>query len=132
MAGVQDEVRDYARRCVVRRMMMLAIVGVLLVPFIASARQAPAGLGMKVLVENERVRIQRLSVPAGFTDPVSVAQNDQIAIQITAGEMDVTIGDKKTVGHVDPGTTFYVPKNVQHQFNNAGKTGYDTIVVMLK
>jgi quercetin dioxygenase-like cupin family protein len=117
----------------VRRTPLLFVMGVLLVPFIASARQQPpAGLGMKVLVDNDRVRIQRLSVPAGFKDPVSVAQNDQIAIQATAGEMEVTIDGKKTVGRVEPGTVFYVPKNVQHQFNNAGKTAYDTIVVMLK
>ena len=116
-----------------RRLILMLIAGVLVVPFVASARQPPpAGLGMKLLVDNERVRIQRLSIPAGFKEPLQVAANDQVAIQATPGEMDVTIAGKKTTGHVDPGTVFYVPKNVQHQFNNAGSTGYDTIVVMLK
>jgi len=73
----------------VRRTPLLFVMGVLLVPFIASARQqAPAGLGM--LVDNDRVRIQRLSVPAGFKDPVSVAQNDQIAIQATPARRPTT------------------------------------------
>ena len=116
-----------------RRLMLMFIAGVLVVPFIASARQqAPAGFAMKLLVDNDRVRIQRLTVPAGFKETLQVAANDQIAIQATPGEMDVTIDGKKTTGRVEPGTVFYVPKNIQHQFNNAGKTPYDTIVVMLK
>jgi quercetin dioxygenase-like cupin family protein len=115
--------------------MRLSLIGTLMLPLIVSARQtAPAGpaFASRVLVDNERVRIQRLTVPVGFRDPVSVTPNDQIAIQATPGEMEIVIGGQKTLGRVEPGSVFYVPKNVPHQFSNAGQTAYDTIVVMLK
>lgn len=118
-----------------RRVMLLWLAGTLMLPFIVSARQpAPGGpaFASRLLVENERVRIQRLTVPVGFRDPVSVMPNDQIAIQATPGEMEIVIGGQKTLGRVEPGAVFFVPKNVPHQFSNAGKTAYDTIVVMLK
>jgi mannose-6-phosphate isomerase-like protein (cupin superfamily) len=117
-----------------RRLIVLSTVGMLIVPFIVTARtQAPAGpaLASKLLVNNDRVQIQRLSVPAGFRETLQVVPNDQIAIQVTPGDLEVVISGQKTVGRVEPGTTFYVPKNAPHQFLNMGNA-YDVVVVMLK
>ena len=118
-----------------RRFVWLAIVGMLIVPFIVALRaQAPPGpaFGSKVLVDNDKVRIQRLTVPTGFRETMQVAPNDQIAIQITPGDLEVVISGQKTAGRIEPGTTFYVPKNAPHQFLNMGKAPYDVVVVMLK
>src|SRR5262245_52298754 len=118
-----------------RRVILVSTVGMLVVPFIGAARtQAPAGpaFASKVLVDNDRVRIQRLSVPAGFRETLQVVPNDQIAIQVTPGELEVAISGQKTVGRIEPGTTFYVPKNAPHQFLNVGGAPYDVVVVMLK
>ena len=52
-----------------RRLISVLAVGMLMVLFIVMARaQGPAGpaFASKMLVNNERVQIQRLSVPAGF------------------------------------------------------------------
>ena len=118
-----------------RRLVWASIVGMLLVPFIVSARaQVPPGpaFASKVLVDNDTVRIQRLSVPAGFRETLQVVPNDQIAIQVTPGDLEVVISGQKTTGRIEPGTTFYVPKNAPHQFLNMGKSPYDVVVVMLK
>jgi quercetin dioxygenase-like cupin family protein len=118
----------------VRRLLSVLTVGILMVPFILTARaQAPAApaFASKMLVNNDRVQIQRLSVPAGFREALQVAPNDQIAIQVTPGDLEVVISGQKTAGRIEPGTTFYVPKNAPHQFLNMGKTPYD-VVVMLK
>src|SRR5215467_12877707 len=117
-----------------RRMILTSIAGMLIVPFIVTARaQAPArpAFASKVLVDNDRVRIQRLSVPAGFRETLQVVPNDQIAVQVTPGELEVVISGQKTAGRIEPGTTFYVPKNAPHQFLNMGQA-YDVVVVMLK
>jgi mannose-6-phosphate isomerase-like protein (cupin superfamily) len=114
---------------------VILVLGMLSVPFIVTARaQAPAGpaFASKLLVDNDRVRVQRLSVPAGFRETLQVVPNDQIAIQVTPGELEVVIGDQKTGGRIEPGTTFYVPKNAPHQFLNTGAAPYDVVVVMLK
>lgn len=118
-----------------RSVIVASIAGMLIVPFIAVARaQAPAGpaFASKVLVDNDRVRVQRLSVPAGFREPLQVVPNDQIAIQMTPGELEVVISGQKTAGRVEAGTAFYVPKNAPHQFLNMGVAPYDVVVVMLK
>ncbi|HVQ16983.1 MAG TPA: cupin domain-containing protein [Vicinamibacterales bacterium] len=118
-----------------RRLISVVIVGMLMVPLILTARaQAPAApaFASKMLVNNDRVQIQRLSVPAGFRETLQVVPNDQIAIQVTPGDLEVVISGQKTTGRVEPGTTFYVPKNAPHQFLNMGKTPYDVVVVMLK
>lgn len=117
-----------------RRVILASVAGMLIVPFIVSARaQAPAspGFASKVLVDNDRVRIQRLTVPAGFRETLQVVPNDQIAIQVTPGDLEVVISDQKTTGRIEPGATFYVPKNAPHQFLNMGQS-YDVVVVMLK
>jgi mannose-6-phosphate isomerase-like protein (cupin superfamily) len=117
-----------------RRVILASIAGMLIVPFIVAARaQAPVSpaFASKVLVDNDRVRIQRLTVPAGFTETLQVVPNDQIAIQVTPGNLEVVINGQKTTGRIEPGTTFYVPKNAPHQFLNMGQP-YDAVVVMLK
>ncbi|MEP7310777.1 MAG: cupin domain-containing protein [Acidobacteriota bacterium] len=117
-----------------RRLILVSTVGMLIVPFIVTARtQAPAGpaFASKSLVTNDRVQVQRLTVPAGFREPLQVVPNDQIAIQVTPGDLEVVISGQKTAGRIEPGTTFYVPKNAPHQFLNMGGA-YDVVVVMLK
>jgi mannose-6-phosphate isomerase-like protein (cupin superfamily) len=118
-----------------RRLISVSVVGMLIVPFIVAARaQAPAGpaFASKLLVDNDRVRIQRLSVAAGFRETLQVVPNDQIAVQVTPGDLEVVISGQKTAGRIEPGTTFYVPKNAPHQFLNVGRVPYDVVVVMLK
>jgi quercetin dioxygenase-like cupin family protein len=118
-----------------RRLISVSTVGMLLLLFIVMARaQAPAApaFASKVLVNNDRVQIQRLSVPARFRETLQVVPNDQIAIQVTPGDLEVVINGQKTAGRIEPGTTFYVPKNAPHQFLNVGKAPYDVVVVMLK
>jgi mannose-6-phosphate isomerase-like protein (cupin superfamily) len=118
-----------------RRVILTSIAGLLIVPFVVTARgQAPPApaFANKVLVDNDRVRIQRLSVPAGFRETLQVVPNDQIAIQVTPGNLEVVISGQKTAGRIEPGTTFYVPKNAPHQFLNMGQSPYDVVVVMLK
>ena len=117
-----------------RRLILVAVVGMLIAPFIVAARAQtpPPAFASKVLVDNEKVRIQRLTVPAGFTETLQVVPNDQIAIQVTPGDLEVVISGQKTAGRIEPGTTFYVPKNAPHQFLNMGKAPYDVVVVMLK
>ena len=118
-----------------RKLILVSTAGLLIIPFIVTARaQAPAGpaFASKVLVDNDRVRVQRLSVPAGFRETQQVVPNDQIAIQVTPGELEVVISGQKTAGRIEPGTTFYVPKNAPHQFLNTGAAPYDVVVVLLK
>ena len=115
-----------------RRLIPVVTVGLLMMPPILTARTQAPTFASKVLADNDKVRIQRLSVPAGFRENLQVVPNAQIAIQITPADLEVQIDGQKTTGHIEPGTTFYVPKNAPHQFLNVGNAPYDVVVVMLK
>ncbi len=117
-----------------RRLISVLVVGILMPLMVTARGQAPAAptSASRLLVNNDRVRIQRLSVPAGFRENLQVVPNDQIAIQITPGDLEVQINGQKTTGRIEPGTTFFVPKNAPHQFLNVGNAPYDVVVVMLK
>ena len=93
---------------------------------------APRPVTAKLVLDNDRVSVQRLSVAAGYRDPESVVPRDMVAVQVTPGEMEVVINGEKTTGHVEAGKTWYVPKTVKHQFSNVGTTLYDTLVITLK
>ena len=69
-----------------RRLILVLVMGMLIVPFIVTARaQAPPGPAFSSrVVNNDRVQIQRLSVPAGFRETLQVVPNDQIAIQVSS------------------------------------------------
>lgn len=119
----------------VRRLVVVSAVGALVVSCLVLARAqapAPTGFASKEIVNNEKVRIQRLTVPGGFREPIQTVPNDQIAIQVTPADLEVTINGQKTAGRMEPGATFYVPKNAPHQFLNMGKAPYDVVVVMIK
>lgn len=96
--------------------------------------QTPAArpVTAKVVLDNDRVRVQHLSVSAGYRDPESVVPSDMVAVQVTPGEMEVVINGEKTTGHVDAGKVWFVPKAAKHQFSNVGTTPYDTLVITLK
>ena len=96
--------------------------------------QTPAArpVTAKVVLDNDRVTVQRLSVAAGYRDPESVVPRDMVVVQAAPGDMEVVINGEKTTGHVDAGKTWYVPKTVKHQFSNIGTTSYDTLVITLK
>src|SRR5215467_11790819 len=96
-----------------------------LLVLIAALAQAPAARPVTVtrVMDNDRATVQRLTVAAGYRDPESVVPRDMIAVQVTPGEMEVVInGEKVTMGRVEAGKTWYVPKNVKHQFSNIGTT----------
>jgi hypothetical protein len=76
-------------RNVVRRSISVLTLGLLMIPLIVTARAQTPTFASKALVDNDRVRIQRLTVPAGFRETLQVVPNDQIAIQITPGNLEV-------------------------------------------
>jgi uncharacterized RmlC-like cupin family protein len=114
------------------KVVLTFMVFAVLLPVGDPAQRGAPRFASTQLLENNRVRVQRVTVPVGYRDPVSVLQTDMVVIQMSPGEMEVAIGQDRTSGPVDAGKTWYVPKAMPHQFSNAGNTPYDTIIVFLK
>jgi quercetin dioxygenase-like cupin family protein len=119
-----------------RRLVVVLAAAALIVCVIAwrGFAQTPAArpVTARIVLDNDRVMVQRLSVSAGYRDPESVVPRDMIAVQASPGEMEVVINGEKTTGRVEAGKVWYVPKSTKHQFSNIGATPYDTLVITLK
>jgi len=114
------------------RVALTLVVFAVLLPVRGHGQASPVRFASAQMLENDRVRVQRVTVPVGYRDPVSVLQNDIVVVQVSPGEMEVAIGQNRTSGHVDAGKTWYVPKAMPHQFSNVGNAPYETIIVFLK
>ena len=120
-----------------RRLVVVLAAAALIVSVIAwrGFAQTPGArpVTARVVLDNDRVSVQRLSVAAGYRDPESVVPRDMIAVQASPGEMEVVINGEKTTGHVEAGKGVWdVPKSTKHQFSNVGATLDDTLVITLK
>src|SRR3954447_21955974 len=70
MIGVRRRIDDMEGGAM-HRVILISIVGMLMVPHLLAARaQVGPAFASKVLVDNDRVRVQRLAVPAGFREPM--------------------------------------------------------------
>jgi len=95
------------------------------------AATPPATAARAALVDNDRVAVRRATQPAGTIEkPHTHPEADYLSIQLTPGDLVVTVGNVTTKG--TPGTAWYLPKGTTHTMNNVGTTPVDVIVVTLK
>ncbi len=94
----------------------------------------PNGAGREPILENERVRVFRLSLEPGQSAPTHTHPLPGLAIAITRGELEVT-----TSGNAKPERTKIVetdvrwrPGSATHSIKNVGKTHFDGIDIEFK
>lgn len=105
------------------------MIGALL---LALATQTPAGIGRTQLVDNATVMCAHLTYAPGAAEPVHTHPFAAIVIQLTPGDVDMTIGSEHTRAHRDAGFTWYIPRNVPHALVNAGSTPVEQITIAIK
>jgi quercetin dioxygenase-like cupin family protein len=89
------------------------------------------GAAVPPLVDNDRVTVVRATQPAGMIEqPHTHPEADYLSIQLTPGDLVVTVGGVTTKG--TPGMAWYLPKGTTHTMNNVGTTPVDVVVVTLK
>lgn len=97
----------------------------------AQAPAPPAPGRAAALVDNERITVRRATQPAGTIEkPHTHPEADYLSIQLTPGELVVTVGDVTTTG--SPGMAWWLPKGTTHTMNNVGTTPVEVIVVTVK
>ena len=94
--------------------------------------QMPAGISRTPLVDNATVLCARLTYAAGAAEPVHTHPFAAIVIQLTAGDVDMTIGGEHTRAHREPGFVWYIPRETPHALVNVGSTAIDQITVAIK
>ena len=110
-----------------RRLIGFLVAGVL-TAFWGYAQPRMAG----VLIDNDRVRVMRVTWDPGKSEPPQRPSSDIIVIQATPGESEVTIGDQTTTGRQEVGKTWYMPRTLERAVKNTGSQSFDWILVVLK
>ena len=113
----------------------ILMVGLAIIPYRSYAQTpapstaAPRNRG--VILDNARVTVQRITQPAGTIEkPHTHADEDYVTIQLTPGDLEVTVGNETTKGSV--GKAWWLPKATNHAVSNVGTTPVDVIVVRVK
>jgi quercetin dioxygenase-like cupin family protein len=100
----------------------------------SNASPLPKEPGREPIVENDRVRVFRLSLAPGESAPTHTHPLPGLAIAITAGELDVATG-----GNSKPERTKVAETDVRwragavtHSIKNVGKTRFEGIDIEFK
>ncbi|MEM7226978.1 MAG: hypothetical protein AAF495_28675 [Pseudomonadota bacterium] len=120
-----------------------AAVSLLLGPAAAAAEDGPQSpchqyypnIEGEVLLENDKVVVQRFIFPPGQWEGVHSHPPDQLYIHIKGGHWTVRYGDSKTSGYSADGSVGWygpVPLSADHESVNSGDEPIDLIWVTLK
>jgi quercetin dioxygenase-like cupin family protein len=82
------------------------------------------------LIDNERVSVMRVPAPVGMNQDMHKSPEDLIAIQSTAGQVEIAVGSDRTRG--EPWKVWYLPRTLDHAVSNTGTTPVEMVVIALK
>ena len=99
---------------------------------LAQVPQPPAGITRTGLADNATVLVARLHMDPGSREPLHTHPFSAVVIQLTFGDVDMTLGDDHTRAQQPPGFVWFIPKETTHAAMNAGTTAFDVITVAIK
>ncbi len=99
---------------------------------LAQVPQLPAGVTRTGLADNASVLVARLRMDPGAREPLHTHPFSAVVIQLTPGDVDMTLGDDHTRARQPPGFVWFIPKETTHAAMNAGTTAFDVITVAIK
>ena len=100
--------------------------------FAGQAPQPPPGITREAVHEDAKVMIARLTMAPGARETVHTHPFDAVVVQITPGEVEMTVGDKKTSGRKPAGDVTLIPRDTPHAAVNIGKTDVLVVTVAIK
>jgi len=96
------------------------------------AGQLPPGMSRSVLVDNASVLVTHLGYAAGKGEASHTHPFSAVVVQLTPGDVDMTIGSEHSRSRRDVGTVWFIPANVPHAAINAGATMFEQVAVAIK
>lgn len=96
------------------------------------ASAAPAGITRAPVLDNADARVTRVGFAAGAREPIHSHPFDLVVVQLSAGRMEVRVGDEVTVKDYAPGDVFFLPRDVPHAVSNVGGAAAEVLSVGVK
>ena len=74
------------------------------------------------MLDNAEARVTRVEFAAGAREPVHSHPFDLAVVPLTAGRLEVRIGEKVETRAYSPGDPMFLPRDIPHAVANAGTT----------
>jgi len=88
-----------------------------------------AGISRRLVIDEKTVQVMRTMYRPGAVEPAGPHSFDVVIVPLTAGNMRVEIAGKPMAWKV--GDPIFVPRGVEHNLSNRGKTAVDFISVRI-
>jgi quercetin dioxygenase-like cupin family protein len=112
---------------VIRSAFVLPIVATL-----AHASQVPQGMVRTVLIDNGTVLVTRLGYEAAKGETSHTHPFSAVVMQLTPGDVDMTIGSEHSRTRREAGTAWFIPADVPHAAVNTGTMPFEQIAIAIK
>jgi quercetin dioxygenase-like cupin family protein len=98
----------------------------------APASPAPAGITRAPVLDNAEARVAHVSFTPSAREPVHAHPFDLVVVQLTAGRVEVRIGDQVSTRDYAPGEVTFLPRDVPHAVSNVGRGPFEILSVGIK
>lgn len=76
--------------------------------------EAPPGITRTQVLDNKEARVTNVVFAPTSREPVHAHPFDLVLVQLTAGRMELQLGEEKSVKDYEPGEVVFLPRDVPH------------------
>jgi quercetin dioxygenase-like cupin family protein len=95
-------------------------------------QQPPPGISRDQLVDNQTALIAHLRMEPGSREMIHTHPFSAVVIQMTPGEIDMTVGEVRARQNREPGFAWFIPKDAPHAAINSGTSAVEFITIGIK
>lgn len=99
---------------------------------LVQASQPPPGITRTAVVDNATAVIAHLRMDPGSRETIHTHPFSAVVIQLTPGEIDMTIDKERERQTHDPGFVWFIPKEAPHAAINTGPNPVEFVTVGIK
>ena len=93
---------------------------------------APAGITRTPVLDNAEARVTRVEFAPSAREPVHQHPFDLVVVSLTAGRMEVRVGDRVQTRDYASGEPIFLPRDVPHAVSNVGSAPLTVLSVGIK
>jgi quercetin dioxygenase-like cupin family protein len=96
------------------------------------AQQPPPGITRDQILDNGTALIAHLRMEPGSRETIHTHPFSAVVIQLTPGEIDMTVGKVRSRQARDPGFAWFIPKEAPHAAINSGAGAVEFVTIGIK
>jgi quercetin dioxygenase-like cupin family protein len=98
---------------------------------LGAGRPETEGITRTTLKDDPKATVTRVRLNPNAAEPPHTHPADVVLVPVTAGTIELVIGDRK-ITSVQPGEVQFVARDVVHSLKNTGKLPFELIAIAVK